>query len=702
MQERISTQAWKNRYRVGPRIGRGGFKDVYRAIEVSSGDPVAFAHLREVEPQDLEREVSLARRVESEHVAGIRDHHVDHEREEAYLVAELCEGPTLAELVDQGPLTLARGAPIMVAFARGLEAIHRAHVLHRDIKLENVILAPRGTKLTLNILDFGLAHRARDENTHAGVLPLAGSLGYLAAEAVRGEAVDARTDVYALGVCYFRMLAGSFPLELGGGSPLAQLEKIARMQRHDLSALAGQPPALVQLVGRMLAPTPGERPYMPEVVRVLEGALGAAQPIVLGPDAPAGEARAAGARSSASASARAAPLWTTEWTASLPGLDVDRVLPAPCGWAPIVVWSPGPTTTVRALTAQGALRWSTRLDAHVRAGLRADLDGDGVRELYFVSEDKLISLDVRGALRFERILPTRLVAGTPSMMAILGRRQCHLVIDGEIYDAHGAPALRLPHQVQGDGQRLVRADSGRGLSYNGLAEQAFRGDGGTPAAIVHTPGAREFHVAHLEAARGAPRVWLSVYGPGGARVHRWPIAEATVATGALDQVVRLIDHQQPSFGVRHAPLAALSPTGQAALIVPFLHQPGPWPSVIASFALPGGTEAWREPFGCGSALLGDVDGDGQAELVAGDGQALVAWSPWTGERRAEQAARGRPAALGDPFGQGRRCLITVTDDGLEVLRGAECLPGQMVWVGPRGDQWLSGALGARGRTLGPV
>ncbi len=682
----ITTAQWKLRYRVGPVLGQGGFKRVHRAVEVASGELVAFAQLFDVDLAAFDREIALAQRVSREHVAGVRDVHVDRVSGEAFIVFDLCEGPTLAELVQSGALPLDRAAPLMVAFARGLEAVHAAHVLHRDVKLENVVVSARGTKLGLSILDFGLAARADDENTRAGVVTVAGTLGYMARELVRGEPVDARTDAYALGVCFYRMLTGRFPFE-PRGSAFQQLEAVARMGTHDLSALPRLPDAVRGLIARLLEHEIERRPYLPEVVRVLVEAFGEVQ------------AEVAGGRP---ASRGPSPVWAMEWSVPIAGATPSTVLPAPCGFAPLIAWSAARPTVVYALTKEGATRWRAEVDLEVRAGVRADLDRDGVRELYLVGDDKLISLDARGRRRFERPLVSPPGRGTPSVLVVPGTSRSRLVIDGVVYDGEGAPTIRLPHVSEGDGARLIDATGGRGLAYNGLAHQAFRGEAETAAAILHAPGAQEFLVAHLEAARGAPRAVLSVYGPGGARRHRFAVADALVATGDAAQVLALVDRRAPLFGPAQAPLAVLDARGEAVVIVPFVGAPRPMPSVIAAFSLSRGAELWREPWAAGAVVLGDADGDGAPEVIAGDGEALVAWSHWTGERRAEQPARGLPAAVGDPFGAGRTFLFTTAADSVDVLRGPECMPGRMQWVGPRGDQWRSGALRADGQPFGMV
>lgn len=681
-----SAASWRRRYSIGPLLGEGAFKRVYRAIDLHTSTPVAFAQMSSVDPEAFERELALARRVAPEHVASVHDAYLDRAAKVGYVVFELCEGPTLAKLVDAGPVPLPRALPIMLAFARGLEAVHAAHILHRDVKLENVILSPRGAKLNLTILDFGLATAAEDHRTCVGTTLVAGTVVYLAPEAVRGEALDARTDVYALGVCFFRLLTRRFPLEVRG-STFDHLHGIAQLKAHDLSALAGQPGIIRDLIARLLATEITDRPYLPEVVAVLAEIDGAAEEIA--PDL-ALRRRAH----------RPGPAWAMEWSVPLAGATPSTLLPAPDGFAPLIAWSARAPSVVHALTREGALRWRAQVDLEILAGVRADLDRDGVRELYLVGSDRLVSLDARGKKRFERPLAAPLGPGVPSLLVLPGQSRARLVIDGLLYDAEGAPSIPLPLTSEGDGERLIDAASGRGLAYNGLAHQAFRGGAETAAAIVHRPGASEFVVAHLERTKGAPRVVLSIYGPGGGLVQRFRVVDAELPTGDVVRAAAFYSRHVEIFGPEHAPLASLGQDGEAVILIPFLGPPGPLPSFIAAFSLGEDRELWREPWGPGSVVLGDADGDGLPEVIAGDGHALVSWSVRSGERRSEQDAGGLPAAVGDPFSVGRTFLFTASSEAIDVLRGPECLPGRMQWLGPRGDLWRSGALRPDGLPFG--
>src|SRR5207247_7331373 len=131
---------------------------------------------------------------------------------ELFIAMELLEGEALAERLRRGPLSVAETVPIGLGMLAALSALHARGIVHRDLKPSNVFLTPHGVKL----LDFGLARPsdpelARSLDSAAG-LPrpgmLVGTPRYMAPEQVTGEAVDARSDVFAVGAMLFEMLAG--------------------------------------------------------------------------------------------------------------------------------------------------------------------------------------------------------------------------------------------------------------------------------------------------------------------------------------------------------------------------------------------------------------------------------------------------------------------------------------------------------------
>lgn len=684
-------EALAARFRIVGRLGVGGTKEVFRATDMQGGPDVAIARVPGVDRAQFDEEVALARRVQSDHVPRILDAHVD-DHGDGYLVMERCDGPSLADIVGKTALALGDAAPILVALARGLRAIHDSAVLHRDIKLENVMLCSSETGPKLKILDFGMSARATCETSAVfdlRALRVGGTLPYMAREVVQGTDTDARSDVFAFGVCCFRILTGEFPTPPRERE--TELQYLGRLGDAvvDVSRLPTTlPPAARAVIARMLDAELERRPYMPEVVAVFERELGA-PPIAVAPRAVVSKRRVA-----------------LERLVELP-LGVarpERLLVAACPQAPLVILAPddGATTEIRAFGPDGQARWTRRLDGHLVSGVRADLDRDGVREIYLAGPGCVAALDATGGVRFARATSTP--AALPSLIALPELAQPALAIDGETVDLRsGAARGTLASVYRGDGGKLVPATDRRGLAYNGLAMQGFLGDHATGAAILCHPGDAGFQVAHLEETRSG-RVQLGVYGPGGARLHNLAVAECQLDTGDVTAISRIYDRSSPLFGPQHAPIALIGDGASSVVIVPLFEPAHGVPAALVAFDLPSGRELWRwQPSGTsGRALLADLHGDRKPQLIVGTGRSLVIHDPWTGEASAPLPCGGVPVAFGDPFSTGFAHVITASTEQIELWRGPRCQPGAMAWTGPRGDLWRTGTLRSDGSPLGPV
>ncbi|HEY5921585.1 MAG TPA: serine/threonine-protein kinase [Kofleriaceae bacterium] len=687
-----------DRYRIIARVGVGGAKEVFRALDTKENREVAVARVPWVDAEEFANEVALAQRVRSKYTPEIYDSFVD-ENEDGYLVMEFCEGKTLAQLAD-GPVPLADAGPILVDFARGLAAIHEARILHRDVKLENVLLCPRPDGVALKILDFGLSASARSTATDVGhALPASGTFPYMSREAMMGRRLDARSDVYSFGISCFRLLVGELPvLPHEHESDFEYLIRLRQVERHDLSRLPALPEPVVGILARMLDGQRDHRPYMPEVVAVFEREFGTGS-------IPA----------SVRVKRREIALECVV-SVELALASPDHLIVAQCATAPLIAISPGSdgTTTARAFDGQGRALWTRRIDGVLTAGTRADLDGDGVRELYLAGTERVVALTAGGEVRFsaplgdgehrgDREQPR--ATGTPTLIAIADATTPRLVVDGRIIEPRTGRELGpLNYAYEGNGSELVRARGMRGVSYNGFAMQAFHGDHEAAAAIIQHPGADNFLVAHLEeptahsdssAVNAARRVMLSIYGPGGHRQRCLFIASTALPTGNLAEIQRVLESQTPLFGPEQAPLAVLGPDGMAAVIVPLLTADPSIEPVLVAYEAAEGRRLWR----CnlqrrgGRALLADLHGNGKPSLLVGDGHELVARDPWTGTSTDPLTCAGLPIAYGDPFGAGVAHLVTVSAGAIELWRGPACTPNAMQWSGLRGDVWRTGTFG---------
>ncbi|GMA27296.1 hypothetical protein GCM10025874_05490 [Arenivirga flava] len=201
------------RYEVRSRIARGGMATVYLATDLRLDRRVAVKvmhpHLAD-DDQFKERFIQEARsaaRLAHPNVVNVFDQ--GQEAETAYLVMEYLPGITLRDLLQEyGRLTPEQMLDISEAVLAGLAAAHRAGIVHRDLKPENVILADDGR---IKIGDFGLA-RAVSANTATGQA-LLGTIAYLSPELVTRGVADTRSDIYAVGIMMFEMLAGEQPFK---------------------------------------------------------------------------------------------------------------------------------------------------------------------------------------------------------------------------------------------------------------------------------------------------------------------------------------------------------------------------------------------------------------------------------------------------------------------------------------------------------
>ena len=200
-------------YRIVSILARGGMGDVYRATDPRLGRDVALKTLPRAEPDDgqaVGRFLQEARITASlDHPNIVRVFDVGMSNGRPYLVSELLEGETLRGPIGRGPVATADARAIAAALASGLVAAHARGLVHRDLKPENIFVTRAGTA---KILDFGIAKLAQDPALPRGLATLTGVIlgtaGYLAPEQIKGDPVDARTDLFALGSILFELMTG--------------------------------------------------------------------------------------------------------------------------------------------------------------------------------------------------------------------------------------------------------------------------------------------------------------------------------------------------------------------------------------------------------------------------------------------------------------------------------------------------------------
>ena len=252
------------RYRVEKVIGEGGMATVYRAtqahvdracaVKVMNPAMAADATVRE----RFRREAKSAQALAHPNIIEIFDQG-ELENGTPYMVMELLEGTTLAALIEQARLPLARGVPIMIQMSRGIARAHDLGVVHRDLKPENTFVSrkPDGSD-HVKILDFGIARSKADSRlTNAG--ELFGTPQYLAPERIMGGEAGPSVDLYALGVIFFEVTTGRLPFDANDPASLmvAHMKKVPPLAR----ALAPEvPERLEALIAALLAKDPRARP----------------------------------------------------------------------------------------------------------------------------------------------------------------------------------------------------------------------------------------------------------------------------------------------------------------------------------------------------------------------------------------------------------------------------------------------------------
>jgi len=256
-----SEPLFAGRYALVKLLGRGGMGAVYQARDVLVGDVVALKTLelgKDAGPDAIERfrrEVRLARRIA--HPCVARTHDLGTHEGQPFLTMEYVEGEDLhALLARERVLPPARAARVALAVSEGLAAAHAAGVVHRDLKPANILLEPGGRVV---LTDFGIARAVVAEassRTLGGVL--VGTPLYMAPEQVSGEPVDARVDLYAVGLLLYEMLTGELPFS--GDSPWAAALARLRQAPPDPRQRANVPAPLAELALRCLARAPEDRP----------------------------------------------------------------------------------------------------------------------------------------------------------------------------------------------------------------------------------------------------------------------------------------------------------------------------------------------------------------------------------------------------------------------------------------------------------
>lgn len=271
-----------SRYEVQGVLGKGGMGTVYRARDRLIGGPVAVKVLRpEVsrKPEMIRRfrsEMALAQKVRHPNVCRI--HGSGEEGGLLYTAMELVEGQDLKKrILSSGGFTTEYAFDLAIQLAEGLQALHEAGIVHRDVKSTNIMVDARGTP---KLMDFDIAKHSEVEETGSTTATgqVMGTPDYMSPEYAKGKKVDSRSDTYSLGVVIFEMFTGKLPFK--GDTAIATIMK----HLHEAPPLRGPraerlPPALVPVLEKAMAKQPERRPPS---ARTLVAALRVAQTETIG------------------------------------------------------------------------------------------------------------------------------------------------------------------------------------------------------------------------------------------------------------------------------------------------------------------------------------------------------------------------------------------------------------------------------------
>src|SRR5436190_6613064 len=208
------------RYEIRAHIGTGGMGEVYQAMDVELQRVLALKVLPPEfasDPSRMRRFIQEARAASGlNHPNILTVYEINHQGEVPFIATEFIDGLTLRRRLKSGPLSIFDAVETAIQISSALEAAHQAGIVHRDIKPENVMLRKDGYA---KVLDFGLARPSEqpEVNTEAATLvnteagQIVGTASYMSPEQARGQRVDARSDIFSLGMVIYEMTAGRSP-----------------------------------------------------------------------------------------------------------------------------------------------------------------------------------------------------------------------------------------------------------------------------------------------------------------------------------------------------------------------------------------------------------------------------------------------------------------------------------------------------------
>jgi serine/threonine-protein kinase len=253
-------QLFAGRYRLEGRLGVGGMSTVRLAFDTRLERNVAVKLLAEHLAQDasfvsrFRREALAAARLVHPNIVQVFDFGSDQESSRQFIVMEYVDGQSCAEILrERGHLDPEESVDILAQSCRGLDYAHRNGVVHRDVKPGNLLLSDDGM---IKLADFGIA-KAAEQSDITKVGSVLGTAAYLSPEQARGEPAGPASDLYALGVVAYQLMAGRLPYQAASLTDLARQQSTPPPRLDDL--VPGVPASLAAAVQRALASDLAER-----------------------------------------------------------------------------------------------------------------------------------------------------------------------------------------------------------------------------------------------------------------------------------------------------------------------------------------------------------------------------------------------------------------------------------------------------------
>jgi serine/threonine-protein kinase len=254
-------QLFADRYRLERRLGVGGMATVQLAFDTRLERYVAVKLLAEHLAEDssfvsrFRREALAAARLVHPNIVQVFDFGSDRHSGRQFIVMEFVDGHSCAELLrDKGPMAPRDAVEVLAQACRGLDYAHRNGVVHRDVKPGNLLVNTDGV---VKLADFGIA-KAAEQSDITKVGSVLGTAAYLSPEQARGEPAGPASDLYALGVVSYQLMAGKLPYEAASLTDLARLQEGGSPPRLSDDA-RDVPAALSAVVARALARDPERR-----------------------------------------------------------------------------------------------------------------------------------------------------------------------------------------------------------------------------------------------------------------------------------------------------------------------------------------------------------------------------------------------------------------------------------------------------------